>query len=105
MSKIQLTRDQFDSIKDQVEDFDYNARVRAHYSGRGMYGRTCIGVVHDDANTPAAFLYILAEELGRDFLDLLAEVGSAQDSMGLSTITYFSGLSVEGDVEDEEEDD
>jgi hypothetical protein len=103
MNKIQLTAEQYDNIRDRIEDFDYDARLRPHYSGRGMYGRTCIGIVHNDANTPAAFLYILADELGEDFLDLLQDLGSAQDGMGLSTITYFSGLSVADDVEEDDE--
>lgn len=105
MSKIELDRDQWDNIKYRVEDFDPDVSFRPRYSGRGMYGRTCLGVVHDDGNTPAAFLYILAEELGEDFLDLLSRVGSARDSMGFSTITYYSGITVEGAdaIEDEED--
>src|SRR5687768_3238989 len=104
MSKIQLTRDQFDNIMYRTEDYDPDVDFRPNYSGRGMYGRTCLGIVHDDRNTVAAFLYILADELGKDFLDLLSEVGGAQDGMGLSTITYFSGITVEGADEEDEED-
>jgi hypothetical protein len=105
MSKIQLTRDQFEDITYRVEDYDPDVTFRPNYSGRGMYGRTCVGVVHNDGNTPAAFLYILADELGMDFLDLLSSIGSAQDGMGLSTVTYFSGITVAGAQDEDEEDD
>lgn len=97
--KLVLTRDQFDNIQYETEGFDADVEFRIHYSGRGMYGTECVGVIARDPNTPTAFLAIVAKELDMDFLDLLSELHGEQDSMGRSTITYWRDLTVEGDDE------
>ena len=72
------------------------------YSGRGMYGRTCFGIVTDD---PISAVIQLTRTLMEtcdidpddtvDLLDALSE-GACQDSMGLQAIVYWSHISVEG---------
>jgi hypothetical protein len=100
--KLTLTRDQLDNVMYKTEDFDPDVEFHPHYSGRGMFGKQCIGVTADSPATPAAFLYFLAEELGHDYLELLQGLGfGARDSMGLSTIYYWSHVMVEDDEEEE----
>jgi hypothetical protein len=51
--------------------------LRTDYSGRGMFGSTCWGIVCDDPN------------------DVIAEVGikgAKTDSMGTSTIVYWPSI-------------
>lgn len=83
--------------------------VRSDYSGRGMYGKPCVGVVADN---PTNFVTELAMALVdqdydgddpgdwweacnrlRDQLDKLGEPLS--DGMGLSTIWYWPNITVE----------
>lgn len=75
MSKI--TEAQRQAFIDAICD-ELNAdEVRDDYSGRGMYGKTCYGVV---TKNPEAVLM----EAGRAGLPV-----PRQDSMGLSTIIYW----------------
>lgn len=88
-----------------------DVELRENYSGRGMSGRTCIGVVgsRSDLDTferelakgialesndggPIYMDYAIDE-----FLDALDEVTtlSREDSMGLSTIRYYPYITVE----------
>ncbi len=51
--------------------------IRTDYSGRGMFGSTCWGIVCDDPN------------------EVIAEVGvpgAKTDSMGTSTIVYWPNI-------------
>jgi hypothetical protein len=96
---VQISRTDLDKVRDSLEDFcagSYaDVAVRHDYSGRGMYGATCIGVESSDTAAPAAFLYLVAETLGLDFLEFLGDLGPGEsDSMGLSAITYWRGLTL-----------
>lgn len=54
-----------------------DGRVHRHYSGRGMYGKCCVGIVADDAI---------------DVIERAAQNGyrgAAQDSMGKGVIVYW----------------
>lgn len=95
---ITITSEEFDNAVSAVEDeFGVDLNARKDYSGRGMYGKTCVGIVVDDATHMIAFLHFLAEELEEDFLTILHELGAGgSDNMGLSTIYYWSHLKVEG---------
>lgn len=100
MHNVQISRMQLDKVMESLEDIlagSYEeARVSPGYSGRGMYGATCIGVEHGRGiAAPAAFLFLVAEILGLDFIDFLIEVGGGEtDSMGLGVITYWRGLTL-----------
>lgn len=65
------------------------------YSGRGMYGKTCLGIGLDADITPFKLGLELAEFAGRknvevdELLDWLGR--SCMDSMGLGSIIYFPG--------------
>lgn len=100
--RIALTSDQYDNVVFRTLDFDPDASFRPNYSGRGMYGRSCVGIVYDNAEVVGAFMYFLAEELEMDYLDLLLDLGfGAVDSMGLSKISYWSGLTADTGGEEE----
>ena len=73
------------------------------YSGRGMYGDRCVGIV---CGNPARTMFRLGQLLGSS-AHTAAQITPGQvdafsypqqDSMGLSTIVYFSQLSVELDA-------
>ena len=60
-----------------------DGEIRTDYSGRGMYGDKCIGVVLKDEGD----LFRFAGLLDDDFVELL---GSPEwDSMGLREIAYW----------------
>lgn len=79
--------------------------IRTDYSGRGMYGTTCLGIVLSDV-TPIQLGVALVEALTAD-PDDMGQVESAweaaadiarrarTDSMGLGSIVYFPGVTVE----------
>jgi|SRR6478752_2189543 len=76
-----------------IEAIENCGETPTDYSGRGMYGKRCLGVVCD--NPMATLLSILdsfasgANELS-EVQELIQELGRPQtDSMGLSSILYF----------------
>ena len=97
--RVTVTREELDRIQDVIIDGwpgDDSVRVYPDYSGRGMFGRTCVGLVYSDPTTVAVFLHLLAAVLDYDLLVLVDELGGAgSDSMGLDRITYWSNLVVE----------
>lgn len=103
MARITLTRAEFEVLSDIHDD------VRAHYSGRGMYGDTCLGYVGSE---PHLFIFDLARLLAERDLDgpiyaddVRREIESLSfpgtDGMGYDTIYYWRSIEVE--VEEEEE--
>lgn len=60
--------------------------VRVDYSGRGMYGTTCVGFVIDGSEFGLAIT--MYDVLGEDVRDLTPST----DNMGRSTIVYFPNL-------------
>lgn len=82
-----------------------------NYSGRGMYGKKCLGVTGDEGLGPLAMSFRIVSGLVRmvdmfvdssektfkkeDLDELLEHMESAQsDSMGRSTVLYFPQLEV-----------
>ncbi|TXH53642.1 MAG: hypothetical protein E6Q97_12815 [Desulfurellales bacterium] len=78
-----------DELLGYLDDLD----VRTDYSGRGMYGETCLGLV---TSQPMAILgwrfALVLDELGLDPYEVL--VKARTDSMGYDTITYFPGVTL-----------
>lgn len=64
---------------------EVGGKVREKYSGRFMYGKTCMGIV---CGYPIEAIEV-AGELGLR--------GARQDSMGLSYIVYWPTVSIEGE--------
>ncbi len=76
------------------------------YSGRGMYGDSCVGIVVDRRRSPVALGLSLARALDEADAAALERVRVSQDSLGLDAIVYWEGLAwPEGEDEDEDEDD
>lgn len=69
---------------DQILDYDY--------SGRGMYGRSCIGLRVDSMKQAVQVLVAVAEH-DADLARLLAEEFTT-DSLGMGIIAYFPGVQV-----------
>lgn len=83
-----------ESIIKTVEDFceQYDYEFRDDYSGRFMYGALCIGIVCDyPLEVLVGLCQYLSDDGVEDFHEYLS--GAKQDSMGLSSILYFPGLS------------
>jgi hypothetical protein len=90
-----LSTEQFERLEEAVGE------LYPDYSGRGMYGATCLGYVTDEG--PAKFQMQLAKILAGESPDLeqvedmVEELGApSSDSMGLSAIYYYRGIQVEG---------
>lgn len=78
-----------------LEDLDLD--VTTDYSGRGMYGKKCVGfTVDDDREVHRAIIDLLVgcDDDEREDLGKILR-GGRVDSMGRSTIFYFPRVSVE----------
>jgi hypothetical protein len=64
------------------------------YSGRGMYGKRCVGFVTDGDlfSAGAAVAAALVDQDLAHRVEDLAELGVSRDSMGHDTIVYFRGV-------------
>lgn len=99
-----------ETLIDAIEDAGYKARW---YSGRGMFGRSCVGVVLSRGASEFTFALELAreitgnaetEEAGLALLDELSRLRTKSDAMGVDTIIYFPNVAWVS-PKDEEEDD
>jgi len=104
-------------VKNAVEQLNENndseIRVRS-YSGRGMFGATCLGITTDQYTSPSGVIKDLIvafveqnhenknfiQEF-RQFTDYLNDPRS--DSMGRGTVTYFPDIDWVDEDEDEDE--
>lgn len=81
------------SIIEVIADYceSNELEFRTDYSGRGMFGKTCVGVVCDD---PISTVVEIADAIRDNDFDCASdELGTIrQDSMGLSRIVYFPNL-------------
>ncbi len=80
-----------------LEDAGYELRS---YSGRGMFGDTCVGFIIDASDsllTVGAELADSVYEIDERASLLRVIRGAKTDSMGLSTIVYFPRMKWEGD--------
>ena len=82
-------------------DLDPDDTIRPNYSGRAMYGKTCLAIIYDDLGDLLRF--IAALDHGGVDLDWLGD--ARQDSMGLGAIAYWPGVTVEGAPTDDDDDD
>lgn len=115
--KFTITPEQLADIAMNA-DVDEEESIRPDYSGRGMYGKTCLGLTtgsYSDGPNEAWFQLELAnsiveadakqqgyeiDEYDRDdYLDALrnviSELNPSRDSMGIGGITYWTNVSVE----------
>jgi len=93
-----------------LENTDYADRLRS-YSGRGMYGKSCLGVTVSSMGDLIADLLGAAVDSTQDEPDGEMSVADAAeavrgmrtDNMGHDTIAYFPGVPYVDDEESEED--
>lgn len=73
----------------------------ANYSGRGMYGRTCVGIVLEDSELLKLGMAITDIVEDESLVNRLVG-GYSTDSLGLRTIVYWQGVTCEDAPEDED---
>jgi len=98
---MNLTTKDFDLIRDIVGRVDPDAQVIDDYSGRAMYGRTCVGLIADNALSTLGRL--LASLNGRERTDIAAVLVQNEvrtDDMGLSEIAYWPCVTVVANPDD-----
>jgi len=77
-----MNKDQAEKVCDILTSGFYEATIREEYSGRGMYGETCLGIVYD--GSPVKFGAACVES-GVEYRDL----PTRQDSMGKYSQIYY----------------
>lgn len=82
------------SIADCIRNFvaeNEQYELYENYSGRGMFGKTCLGVVTREGDSYMNFLMKLTQYLFRQGIDdeELSLEGTSVDSLGLDTVVYF----------------
>lgn len=75
-----MTLKQAKKIVALMEDEGSAAKVYEKYSGRGMFGGTCVGIVTDSPS--------LVNYFGKQIRMKVRELPSRKDNMGLQTIVY-----------------
>ena len=101
-----LTTDQIREIENRM-DLDVDTEVRFDYSGRGMFGRTCLGYTGGAATEFIALVALSICEAENDddawsLIEKLSDIGEAEtDSMGTGRIVYWRSITIE---ESDEED-
>jgi hypothetical protein len=80
---------------------EVNGDARADYSGRGMYGNVCVGIVASDLLELGAAIAetVEDEELRKELLS-----NSRTDSMGYDTIVYWTRVTCSDAPEEDDED-
>jgi hypothetical protein len=99
------------NLQELIEKSGYKTQS---YSGRGMYGRECLGVVLKEGQTVGHFLSKVIMTIrdycdGDEVFEILPEFAElcdkmCSDSLGLGMIIYFPGVYYGGKEEPEEDD-
>lgn len=93
-------------IREACEHLDVEVRS---YSGRGMYGKECIGFVVPNGMSAAQFAFNLAielcadDEFGSEAIEEFHNREWCQDSLGLDTIVYVPGVVWSADEEGDDD--
>ena len=81
-----LTEDQLDDLHNAAHIVD--GEIYPDYSGRGMYGDECVGIILKNEGD----LFTFARQLDDELAELLGN--PTWDSMGLREIAYWPKVSV-----------
>jgi hypothetical protein len=107
---MKITQEQVDKIIDVMRntfdvEVDDDETFRPEYSGRGMFGMSCIGfVIAPRAQLALGAAIAIAlpglhdnEDIDEDELDLMRELilSSRADTMAFDVIVYFPGIQLE----------
>lgn len=88
-----LTAQQAENILNILQRTEPTAEMRNDYSGRAMYGETCLGYA---VSNPSIVGTAIALGLADSDLDPMALMASSrQDAMGRDFIVYFPGTTVQ----------
>lgn len=101
---MEITKAKFMEAFAHAEE-NHEVELRENYSGRGMYGKTCIGVVGGDEGLAefesALALLTVMDDLddevnGFTALNALTDVQDMRrsDSMGMDRVYYYPALSI-----------
>lgn len=111
----EMTRDKYETFCDTASEYVGDVEFRTNYSGRGMYGRSCLAVVFSADTVPAKLQMILNLVLGTvqtgdtsdqlfsidDVMDLMDGGPAARiDSLGSDQVIYWPRVRVAEAVED-----
>lgn len=87
-----------DYIRNFVAENDDKYSIYEGYSGRGMFGEQCLGVIVNEGNSCMEFMMDLTSYLAKmsasddkDF-DLGFAEGMCSDSLGKDSIVYFPAI-------------
>lgn len=93
-------------IREIAEDGNEDTGFRNNYSGRGMYGRECVGITGSQSDCQALIAAIIKEAHARADDDELvfddvvdAVLDYSQDSMGFDVIIYWPHIEALADEE------
>ena len=89
------------NISEKIKEFceDTGNRFYENYSGRGMFGRTCVGVVTEDNVISLIldlFVYMVENEMDLYESKELLQCAKT-DNLGYDTIVYFPGINSESE--------
>ena len=85
------------TVREAIENFvneNEQYSLYENYSGRGMFGRTCLGVIVQQNDSFMDFIIKLTKYLDDndvDDVDFKLE-GATYDNLGLDTIVYFPNI-------------
>ena len=77
-----MTLEQAEQVVEMLNDAEHESGVML-YSGRGMYGSTCVAIVTDSLSALVLVGHLLGQ-VGVDEYDLPSRI----DSLGLSWVVY-----------------
>lgn len=86
-----LTAENLASLRDVVEN-QLGDTLYTGYSGRGMYGTTCIGIVATAIDHAMFNLGLRLGQADPELAESLADERIELDSLGLSTIAYWPNV-------------
>ncbi|QIG59001.1 hypothetical protein SEA_ANCLAR_74 [Gordonia phage AnClar] len=107
MSQTTVTTEQLEQIAELI-DAELGEDIRPDYSGRFMYGKSCVGYVGAECSQFALLLaaatcgYELDAKVSIEaLLWAIGDLGEpSTDSMGRDTIFYWRDVRVDDDAED-----
>jgi hypothetical protein len=86
---MNLSKDQNQKIKDFCDE--HSLEYMPNYSGRGMYGDTCIGIVTSGTEFGLGFHLAMHLKDDPELIEVFKD-GGWTDNMGYNMIVYFRGV-------------
>lgn len=101
-----------DTIRNVVGNCGEDVRLHLSYSGRGMFGRKCVGIAGSTSATQALLAEVISDLYDHsdsdeefDFREAVRQLMMfSTDSMGYSIIMYWEQLPAVEELDEEDED-